>query len=630
MKQRMARWALLAMIAGFFAQSLAAGEGQGLRLAPPYSDHMVLQRDHAIVVSGTAEPSTLVSVRIDGLPPASAVASDAGDWQATLPAMGASTGLAMTITAGKKSIELKDVAVGDVFLCSGQSNMEFPLRLATGADNAIAASKYSDLRLLHVPRQSSAVPLTRFAKEATWQVSSPATTPEFSAACYFMGARLLRSRKVPIGLIASSWGGSFIEAWFGPETLRKDPAFSESLGLLELWQEDPAKAEQAWLAQMQAYLEGNIAAPNTAVEADPTMNWEHWGKGLQEFDGAGTYTITFALTPEQARSARRLTLGTIDDIDETIVNGRTIGMTAGWDVPREYDLPQGILKPGKNLVEVRVLDTGGGGGLYGPGPRSIVLEDGKAIDFNGPWEFRPGRTFAEAGPPPRKPWIPTSGLGTLSNGMITPLGQIPLAGIAWYQGESNASNPARYRQLLPQLMAEWRKRFDTRRFAVVQLANFGKHAAEPRDSNWARLRDVQRQVVASDPDAGLAITIDIGDPYDIHPGNKRDVGHRLAEAMEGSSNAALPIVERKDGLVTLTYPSGLRVVGNGRPVGFEVCDGDQCRFVDARLAGDQRIVFEIEPGDDLIRYLWADSPIVNLFDLEGRPATPFQIALQEG
>jgi sialate O-acetylesterase len=608
------------------ASGLAAQDKQALALAPVYSDHMVLQRDHAIPVRGTASPSAHISVEMEGYQPVSVTAGASGAWEAVLPAMGAATGLALKVTAGAESIRLEDIAVGDVFLCSGQSNMEFPLRLATDADNAIAASNRSELRLFHVPRQSGASAQSTFASATTWRVSAPDSTREFSAACYFMGVELQRRRQVPIGLIAASWGGSFIEAWLGADTLLADGQFSDGLGLLAQWQADPVAAERKWLERTQAFLADNLSSDRPLVDADPTLIWEQWGNGsgdsgFADFDGFGTYTTTVTLSASQAMAGQRLMLGLIDDIDHTVVNGQPVGMTAGWDVQRNYALPQGLLRQGVNRIEVRVLDTGGGGGLYGTAPRAIILRDGASVELDHAWRFRPGRSLAQAGAAPQKPWMPISGLGTLANGMIAPLGRIPLAGIAWYQGESNAS------RLLPLLMAEWRERFDTRRFAIVQLANFGALNDAPGESHWAQLRDVQRRIVAADRDAGLAIAIDVGDPYDIHPANKRSIGVRLASAMDGEGHAQLPVAATAGDRARLTFAHDLVLVGGASPVGFELCSQNKCRFVDAQIIDASTVSLHLQASDDHVRYLWSDSPVTNLYDRAGIPVTPFQIAL---
>lgn len=611
-----------------FAAALITPAGaQTLTLAPVFSDHMVMQRGQPIPVEGTATPGAEVSAQLGDSPAVTIRADGEGRWRAELPASGAIVSTTLTVKAGDEILRLADVAVGDVFLCSGQSNMEFTLRVATNADGAIAQSGNAALRLFNVPRQSSAAPQTRFAAPVAWQPSAPASARDFSAACHFMGSELQRRRKVPVGLIAASWGGSIIQDWLSEAGLRRNGGFDEGLALLALRSTDPAAAQRQWEAEADRYLKRATATLAPAVPADPTRFWEEWGADLKTFDGTGVYTTQVTLTADQARRARRIHLGTVDDIDLTLINGRRIGATTGWNTPRVYPLAVGQLRTGANRIEMQVIDTGGGGGLWGTAPRRIELDDGSSIALDAPWQFQRGADIGDAGPAPLVPWVGANGLTTLYNGMIAPLGRIPLAGIAWYQGEANVGDAGRYAKLLPSLMNDWRERFSTRRFAIVQLANFGPMRSDPVDSAWAGLREVQRATVAADRDAGLAVAIDIGDPRDIHPTNKKDVGLRLAIAMEGASNAQAPQATRAGGQVRLRFDRPLEVIGDARPIGFEACGANGCRFTAARFADPSAIVVDAGPGDTRLRYLWADSPIANLFDRDGLPVTPFEIVL---
>lgn len=623
---------LLISMAALATASLAfASEQPILELAPIYTDRMVLQRDRPIPVTGTANPGAEVSVELEGQLAVTTHTDAVGQWSVALPARSATAGLRLTATSGSETVTLADVAVGDVFLCSGQSNMEFPLRLATDADNAIAGSARDGLRLFKVPRQASTVPLVRFARETQWHASAPDSARDFSAACYFMGVELHRARGVPIGLIDASWGGSFIEAWLDPVVLEGTGRFDADLALQKVWHDSPDDAERQWQARLDDYFASGFEPAAPTIAADPSLVWEEWGTGLSDFDGFGTYETSINLSARQAREAQSVELGTVDDIDVTLINGREVGRTAGWDRPRRYVLPAGLLRPGKNTLQIRVLDTGGGGGLYGDGAQAIVLRSGEKLPLDGEWSFERGRTLNEVGRPPRKPWEPTSGPGMLANGMIAPLGRIPLAGIAWYQGESNASDPEGYARLLPLLASQWRERFDTRRLAIVQLANFGSFSSTPKESNWAELREVQRRFVTGDSDAGLAVTIDVGDPYDIHPANKRTVGSRLASAMDGGGRAAPPRLAREgqSGGVILTFEYDLVVIGGLMPLGFELCSKGHCRFVDATLVGGRKVEVPAQPDDDTIRFLWSNSPITNLYDDRGVPIVPFELSIPQ-
>ncbi|WP_343517688.1 sialate O-acetylesterase [Sphingomonas sp.] len=586
-----------------------------------------MQRDRSIPVDGIAAPGAEVIAQLGDSPAVTGRADDAGRWRIELPGSGTRASTTLTVRSGGETLRLADVAVGDVFLCSGQSNMEFTLRVATNADGAVGASANPALRLFNVPRQSSTTPQAQFAAPTLWQPSAPASARDFSAACWFMGAELQRRRKVPVGLIAASWGGSIIQDWLSEAGLRRNGGFDDGLALLALRGTDPAAAQRVWEAEIDRYLKRAMATLAPPVPADPGRFWEEWGGELATFDGTGAFTTQVTLTADQARRARRIHLGAVDDLDRTLVNGQRIGATTGWNTDRVYALTPGQLRAGVNRIEMQVVDTGGGGGMWGSTPRRIELDDGSSVPLNGPWQFQRGADLRRAGPAPYVPWVGANGLTTLYNGMIAPLGRIPLAGIAWYQGEANVGDPAGYAKLLPSLMADWRERFSTKRFAIVQLANFGPMQSQPIDSAWAALRDVQRATVAADRDAGMAVAIDVGDPRDIHPTDKKSVGLRLALAMEGASNAQLPAAARASDKVRLTFDRPLQVIGGAGPLGFETCGASGCRFVTARLVDASTVLVDAASGDSKLRYLWADSPIANLYDRDGLPVTPFEIAL---
>lgn len=594
-----------------------------LALDPIFTPNMVLQRGTVVPMSGRARQGQIVHAMLDGKR-LSATADANGRWTIRLPAHDAATGLTIELSDGTSNLVLPNVAFGDVFLCSGQSNMEFTLRHATNADVEIGKSANADLRLFNVPRHASTGPQSHFASSAQWKTSAPESSSDFSAACYFFGVEVQRERGVPVGLIAASWGGSVIQEWLPTEVLRSLGGYEAGLELLHMQQSDPRRAQAAWSARLTKYLAGTTARLGELQNADITRFWEEWSDPqLTMFDGTGTYTASVDLDARQAAAATSIVVGRVDDIDQTVVNGKVIGSSMGWDTMREYALPKGTLRAGKNSIEVRALDTGGGGGMWGTETRTIKLGGQGSAPITGGWQFRRGAALAQSGPPPYVPWIGGSGLSNLFNGMIAPIGRFPLSGIAWYQGESNVSDAAGYKALLKALMADWRTRFHTKPFLVVQLANYGPLKPGPVESVWAAMRDAQRDVVAADPDAGLAVAVDVGDPYDIHPTGKQAVGRRLALALRGNRAAALPMARRDGADVTLVFNRPLQVIGNATPTGFETCNLQGCKFAVARLVSKDTVAIPVDKDSVRIRYLWADSPIANLFDLDGVPVSPF-------
>lgn len=624
----------------------AAAAVAGPLLDAMFQDHAVLQRDRPVAVWGRAPGGAEVTVSL-GQAQVQAVADATGAWRAHLPPMPAGGPYVLTARSGGSTQTLSDIMVGDVWLCSGQSNMEYPLRQVTNAETEVANAHDEGLRLFLVGRSSLPQPSPATGPVGQWRLTTPATARDFSAACYFMGRDLRQAQGVPVGLIAASWGGSIIEDWLSRKTLADLGGAEDALEALSAYARSPEEGEAMWRDFTLAWWNDNDPGSRQGWNRErfddrdwapiPAEGaWETTVPALLAFDGVVWMRNTVQLTAAQARQAATLELGPVDDVDTTWINGRNIGGQQGWDTPRTYTIPAGALKAGRNVVALGVLDTNGGGGAWGPASgKRIVFADGSTVSLGDGWRYKVSAQVAALRSLPRTPWIGGSGLTTLYNGMIAPLGAYGLKGAAWYQGESNAGDAAGYSRLLPALFADWRARFENPdlQMLVVQLANYGPAATQPADSLWAALRESQRLAVAADPHAGLALAIDIGDRYDIHPTNKQEVGRRLAlEALRlaGQSTVASPqpvAVERGADGVHVRYAAGsaLTLYGFHRPVGFELCDANgACRFVDATLAGDQVILPAARPSDVKVRLCWADSPICNLYGPQNLPATPFE------
>jgi sialate O-acetylesterase len=624
----------------------ASARAQAPVLDAMFQDHAVLQRDRPAPVWGRAAPGASVTVSLGDVR-TQAVAGADGTWRADLPALPAGGPYVLTARAGEAMQSVSDVMVGDVWLCSGQSNMEYQLRQVTNADTEVANARDDGLRLFLVGRSSLPAHSTSTAPVGQWRLTTPESARDFSAACYFMGRDLRKAQNIPVGLIAASWGGSIIEDWVGRETLTHLGGNDGALEALAAYARSPDEGEALWKKTTMAWWRDNDPGVRQSWNREgfdvsgwapiPAEGfWEATVPALLGFDGVVWMRTEVQLSAAQASQAATIELGPVDDVDSTWINGRHVGGGQGWETPRVYALPQGTLKPGRNVIAVGVLDTNGGGGAWGPASgKRLVLTDGTAVPLSSGWRYRVSAQVADLQSLPRTPWIGGSGLTTLYNGMILPLGPYGLKGAAWYQGESNAGDAPGYARLLPALFADWRARFQNPdlRMLVVQLANFGPAASQPTDSLWAALRESQRRTVAADPLAGLAVAIDIGDRYDIHPTNKQEVGRRLAlEALrlDGLSAVSSPqpvAVERAADDVHVRYAagSGLILYGFDRPVGFELCAADgACRFVDATLAGDRVILPSARPTDVKVRLCWAESPICNLYGPSDLPATPFE------
>ncbi len=637
---------------------MSAARAEAPLMAAIFGDHVVLQRDRPIAVWGTAAAGEEVSVTL-GAASVRQLAGADGRWAAALPAMTAGGPHALSARTATRTQVVDDVLIGDVWLCSGQSNMEWTVRRALNADWEADHSANQRIRHATIARDASVAPRVDFPAPLTWKVAGPATTRNFSAVCYYFARELQKSIDVPQGLVLSSWGGTRIEAWLSAPALRTLGGQDAALDLLAARALDAAGAARRWGAVVQRWWDDQGAAtqgtrPWLAGKSSGTWqrvpsiekHWEDWGvPALAEYDGVVWYRARATLAPAQARSSATLSLGVIDDVDLVWINGKAMGSGVG-EAARVYPVPPRHLVAGENLVVVNVLDMWGGGGVHGPdSSRVLRFADGSTASLVD-WEYQVAPKGLTA--PPRAPWEPYAGINILFNGMIAPLGPFGSRGVAWYQGEANAAleDALRYEQQLGALFADWRRQLRAPlSFLVVQLANYGPLAHQPVDSGWARLRDAQRRAVVADGNAGLAVIYDIGDRDDIHPANKLDVGKRLARAARHvaygakiSASGAAPKAARRerDGIQVKfgDYDGNLLVIGARDPSGFELCAAEQgtCRYVGAKLAAGGVVVLEdsaLAPSiATRVRFCWADSPLCNLYDSTGLPVGPFEVPIE--
>lgn len=619
-----------------------------------FTDHAVLQRDRPIAIWGSAAPAAKVAIRL-GESAAMATADRNGKWRVALPPLSAGGPYTLSVTAGSETTTLTDIAIGDVYLCGGQSNMEFPTRLSTGAWGALKDVANPDLRYVTIAQDNAPAERDDLNTAVAWKPITPDTVGDASAVCYYMARTLQAKNKVPVGFIASDWGGTTIQSWTSAAALRTVKPYAEPIAALARYAADPvagmaeegrrqetwwdahdpaAAAQRAWIAP-----DFDDAAWPTIV---PQGSWKDSDAApFKGFDGVGWFRTTVTLTAAQAQDATALQLGPVDTYDTAWVNGvRVGGGSVGW-VWRNYPIFSGTLKPGRNTIVLRVLSGGGGGGMSGqPQNRGIRLRSGELVPIGPSWRYRTGMRSTGLSVPPA-PWdVPTS-LSTLYNGMIAPLRGYGFKLAAWYQGEANVGKAAEYRTLLPLLIADWRKNFGQPDlpFLVAQLASYGSVAPQPSESGWAELRDVQAKAVAADPHAGLAVTIDFSDRSDIHPTQKSVIGARLARAAQviaygGSGEAGGPeavSVTRSGPDLSIRFRAiggGLRTYSSDVAIGFEACSAQTCRFYPGRVDGDSIVLAGANaPAVTRVRYAWADAPYVNLYSADDMPAVPFERAV---
>jgi sialate O-acetylesterase len=614
-----------------------------------FSDGAVVQRDRPLPVWGWASPGAKIEVEFDGRS-ATAIAAKDGAWRTQLPAHKAGGPYVLRVRGDGEVVAVNDVLVGDVWLASGQSNMEWPLSQAKDARQAIASANDPLIRHFKVPKSWSEKPETRLAG-GSWKVASPQTAGEFSAVGYHFARELRAKTGVPIGIINSTWGGSRVEAWMDGQTLgiettrlakhmrdlraKEDRDLAVVEGKLARWGALPADDTGWQAAELDDSAWVDIAVP---------VLWEE--AGWLGLDGVAWYRTRFDLTAEQARQGVRISFGRVDDSDQAWVNGVAVGgITREYNTPRQYGVPAKALRPGRNVLAVRVVDDGGGGGIHGSAEElHVQLADGERLPLTREWKFRVVQARLDASD--GKNEIET----LLYNRMILPAQPYALRGVIWYQGEANADDLAdanRYRERFPALISQWRRQWNAPQlpFLWVQLANFdsgGDVSTDGTDgrteSPWAMLRESQTRTLSM-PATAQAVAIDVGDPKDIHPLDKQTVGHRLAlAARHVAYGEALvysgPVyrnVSFEAGRARVTFELGgsaLAVRGEGKELhGFEIAGADR-RFHPARAVvdGDTVIVSsEAVVTPQAVRYAWRDNPEnADLINRDGLPASPFR------
>lgn len=653
---------MMTVLAGMAALGLGAGEAEDAAredalLHSLFTDHAVIQRGRPISLWGRAEAGAAVRVRL-GETETEVEAGANGEWRADLPAMAAGGPHTLSVSSGEIARTAGDVMIGDVWLCSGQSNMALEVSRALNAPAEIAGATDPAIRAMTLPLRAHGAPLTGFSAPAPWVVASPETAASMSAACFFMARELRRVEDVPIGLVVSAWGGSRISAWISAGGLRAAELAADALDRLEDHARDRGAAmaqwggawENWWLAQTGETSEAAPWADGLDTSHWNTVPdftyWEHWGDPeLAAHDGMVWYRTEIDLNAEQAAQPAELLLGRVDEVDQTWLNGAPVGGMSGPDIERRYDLPAGRLREGVNTITVNALDTWGVGGMVGPDDaRELRFADGSVAPLDGTWRYeKVASGFAH---PPRAPWDDTGGYARIANAMIAPLDGYGFKGAAWIQGESDTGHADLYQAKLAALMADWRDRFGADLpFIIVQLANYGPPSSQPFESGWAGVREAQRLAVEADDRAALAVAVDLGDIYDIHPPNKQELARRMARAarhvaygetdLPPSGPRPVSAVREGEGeavRVAFADVAGeLAALSSQDAIGFELCgtEAGSCRYIHARADGSDVRLEGARAGDARVRFCWADSPVCNLVDADGLPPTPFEMTLQD-
>jgi sialate O-acetylesterase len=638
-----------------------------------FTSHMVLQRDVPVPIWGWAPSGEKVRVHIVPAEDAQrmitveSVADRDGKWMARVGPFKASAALKLVVERSGERVEMDDVLVGDVWLCSGQSNMNWPVRLSLDAEREMSAANHPTIRSLTVPFCPSYVPL-KTMEPTRWEVCTPQTVGNFSGVGYFFAREIAANQRIPIGIIHSSVGATTAEVWVSPSGLRKRMPhdFHEQLATLE---KKAGEGGDNYFEACARWMESADSAKRLPKELRASMStlsgWEDvavpkaWEQsGLDGFDGLVFFRTEVDVPEGMAGKRAVLALGQINDVDVSWVNGELVGVTQIKGQFRRYELEAGVLRPGLNQIAVAVLNRAGPGGLVAATPKHLTLRfegESSAIELGPVWKRRVGSSLTELGkafPKPKLGYYKT--LCGMDNGMIEPLVPFAIKGVLWYQGEASWPFWQQYRRLLPALIGDWRERFQVGDFPFlqVQLSTQGPKQKNPIEPGYGEIRESQWRTAKSVPNTGMAVSVDIGDEpvSNIHPKNKQEVGRRLSlvarrmvygeQLLESSGPEYCEMMLERIPTTDADAPKRFRNrlyfkhVGGGlvlrkqegAPSGFAVSEDDKVyHWADAAVEGETVVVTSSEVAvPRYVRYAWAYNPVVTLFNKEGMPAIPFR------
>lgn len=621
-----------------------SGTHAQVRLPRLIRDSMILQRDRPLKIWGWARPDEKVAVIFNRKTHKTTTGHD-GKWSLLLPAMKAGGPVTMKIQASN-TIVLKEILIGDVWLCAGQSNMVHQLNIhdVTYAKD-IEEANYSQIRQFWIPTLTNLENANDDLPTGFWKSAVGEDVRPFSAVAYFFAKKIYDQYHVPIGLINASVGGPPIEAWISEQGLKAFPGHTEVL---------QKNKDTAYITQRNIWARASEISPD--LQNDKGLNapvkwfdtayvasrgaWKsftvpgYWeDQGVKDLDGIVWFRKEVMVPASMTGKPARVFLGRIVDADVLYINGKQVGNTTYQYPQRRYRLANDVLKPGKNIFVVKVINTSGKGGFV-PDKPYCVFAGNDTISLKGDWQYRVGAVF-----PPREimdmdhRFAAQDQPTALYNGMIAPLINYTIKGMLWYQGEGNTHKPEEYKSLQPALIADWRNKWGlgTLPFLFVQLPNF-----MPSESQWAVLRESQLQSL-SVPQTGMAVTIDLGEWNDLHPDNKKDVGERLAliakkiaygEDIEYSGPVFQSFVIDSNRIILSFTHTGTGLISrDGEPLREFAVAGADKKFVwaNAEINGDKIVVWsDAVAKPEYVRYAWADNPEVNLYNREGLPASPFR------
>jgi sialate O-acetylesterase len=622
-----------------------------VKLPVMVSDGMVLQRDAKLIIWGWASPGEKVQVKFNKKSASTTTGSD-GSWKISLPPMSAGGPYTMEVK-GNNTIIINNILLGDVWFCSGQSNMVINMeRVKEKYPGDMASANYPEIRNFFIPTVSDVTTVHEELPAAKWISASAENISGFGAVTFFFARNIYNEYKVPIGIINSSVGGTPIEAWTSEEGLKEFPQIRLRIEkLMDTAYLNPilrtARRSSATNIPDSRSVDKGMRAPVPWYDVSYVPEgWQkfwlpgYWDdQGVKGLNGIVWFRKEINVPESFAGKPAKLFLGRIVDADNVYVNGILSGSITYQYPPRRYNLPSGLLKPGKNLIVVRVTNNIGKGGFVPDKPYYLVAGN-DSIDLRGEWQYKVGQVFKPVSPS-GSPVISMQNEPTgLYNTMVAPLINYRIKGILWYQGESNAGKPAEYQNLLPALINDWREKWKMGPlpFIFVQLPNFMEVQYLPSESQWAELRAGQLKSL-SVANTAMAVTIDVGEWNDIHPLEKKVIGERLALAARKLAYGDEKIVysgpiyrssAREADSITIDFDhigSGLKIKGDGELSQFAIAGADRkFAWAEAKIINNKVVVWSDEIKDPkCVRYAWADNPAgANLYNIEGLPASPFE------
>lgn len=622
----------LLLLAGGFAHA-------DVSLPKFFSSHMVLQREAPITVYGWAAAGKTVKVSFAGQK-AQAKTDAKGSWSLQLKAMPVGGPYVMTVSEAN-TVTFEDVYLGDVWFCSGQSNMGWKLEDATNGREELAKASHEKIKLLQVSRTMAGTPQQDIEK-GTWKTCSPESALGFSAVAYFFGRELYQKYQVPIGLINASWGGTRIEDWMGEAVMGKHDAAQKTIAQMRninftTLMSTYDKEFKAWEAKADSLDLGN--RQNWAADAYDKSGWKPlqvptlWETAcITPSDGVVWVTHTFELTAADVSGAEiKLSIGRIDNEDVTYINGKIVGQARQKDLDRVYNIPADVLKVGKNTLTMRIKNTGDIGG-FRSAPDALYLQTAtRKVALAGTWKHEISTKTIEEVPLRQHPNLyPTS----LYNGMVAPFFGIKIKGIIWYQGESNAKNASEYAGLFQDMISGWRKQWKADYpFIFAQLPNLTN-----QKNLWPTVRESQQKALAL-PQTGMAVLIDVGTDDNIHPIHKQVVGKRMATIAgsltyrDSGLSAPAPAFDhsvQQGSSLVVHFKNGAFAADTPKTAitGFTIAGADGVfQPADAKLQADGSIILSNPkvPAPQFVRYLWADAPgKVMLYNKDGLATGPFR------